>query len=328
MNAYIPLLVVGLADRLFPGLLALPEGCAWLSNRWVIATVAVLLAVEVVAGKIPAVDSVDDVLQTIVRPAAGGLAFGSSSTASTVAVTDPAGSFASNQRLPILPAPVIALVVYARKTAARPAANVATAGAAAPVISTIQDVGVIGMSLLAIAAPVLVLVGLLLLALLDWSLCRTARSRRGRDLRPATDRITEIWRERRSGPHPRSGPRRAGGRLLGRAGQLLTEGGERLVVGERAGAGVVRAAAEGRLARAHVVRERLGVARGGDLRLVRFPARLRCGVLGLPGLALSLEAFLPLVRLGVEALGELVVCLLYTSPSPRDKRQSRMPSSA
>ena len=27
-------------------------------------------------------------------------------------------------------------------------------------------------------------------------------------------------------------------------------------------------------------------------------------------------------------LEEVVVCLLYTSPSPRDKRQSRMPSSA
>ena len=28
------------------------------------------------------------------------------------------------------------------------------------------------------------------------------------------------------------------------------------------------------------------------------------------------------------AQGEIKVCLLYTSPSPRDKRQSRMPSSA
>ena len=26
--------------------------------------------------------------------------------------------------------------------------------------------------------------------------------------------------------------------------------------------------------------------------------------------------------------GDYIVCLLYTSPSPRDKRQSRMPSSA
>ena len=30
----------------------------------------------------------------------------------------------------------------------------------------------------------------------------------------------------------------------------------------------------------------------------------------------------------VELLKVLNICLLYTSPSPRDKRQSRMPSSA
>eukprot|EP00827_Trimyema_finlayi_P001156 TRINITY_DN1401_c0_g1_i1.p2 TRINITY_DN1401_c0_g1~~TRINITY_DN1401_c0_g1_i1.p2 ORF type:complete len:129 (-),score=43.98 TRINITY_DN1401_c0_g1_i1:25-411(-) len=30
----------------------------------------------------------------------------------------------------------------------------------------------------------------------------------------------------------------------------------------------------------------------------------------------------------VKQLESLVICLLYTSPSPRDKRQSRMPSSA
>ena len=30
----------------------------------------------------------------------------------------------------------------------------------------------------------------------------------------------------------------------------------------------------------------------------------------------------------IRVLDELGVCLLYTSPSPRDKRQSRMPSSA
>ena len=31
---------------------------------------------------------------------------------------------------------------------------------------------------------------------------------------------------------------------------------------------------------------------------------------------------------GSEWKGRIMVCLLYTSPSPRDKRQSRMPSSA
>ena len=35
-------------------------------------------------------------------------------------------------------------------------------------------------------------------------------------------------------------------------------------------------------------------------------------------------------RAGVkpENVGQVIGCLLYTSPSPRDKRQSRMPSSA
>ena len=31
---------------------------------------------------------------------------------------------------------------------------------------------------------------------------------------------------------------------------------------------------------------------------------------------------------GMEGLDDFLNCLLYTSPSPRDKRQSRMPSSA
>ena len=33
-------------------------------------------------------------------------------------------------------------------------------------------------------------------------------------------------------------------------------------------------------------------------------------------------------RAGRDIIGMLMSCLLYTSPSPRDKRQSRMPSSA
>ena len=40
-----------------------------------------------------------------------------------------------------------------------------------------------------------------------------------------------------------------------------------------------------------------------------------------PANAVSLEAALASAALGL-------ICLLYTSPSPRDKRQSRMPSSA
>ncbi len=191
MNAYIPLLVVGAANRWFPDALQLPEGWAWLSNGWVLGIIAVLLVVEVVADKIPAVDSVNDVLQSLVRPTAGGLAFGSSSTASTVAVTDPASFFASNQWVPIVVGAVIALAVHSVKSIARPAANVATAGTAAPIVSTIEDVGAIGISLLAIVAPVLALLAIALLALLGWSLWRSARARRNAHLRSATQRLAE-----------------------------------------------------------------------------------------------------------------------------------------
>ena len=41
---------------------------------------------------------------------------------------------------------------------------------------------------------------------------------------------------------------------------------------------------------------------------------------------LCIFAFIHYVRLPDDTTGN--TCLLYTSPSPRDKRQSRMPSSA
>ena len=58
----------------------LPSGWQWLSNGWVLVILAVLLAIEVVADKVPVVDHVNDVVQTVVRPTAGGLAFGAGSS--------------------------------------------------------------------------------------------------------------------------------------------------------------------------------------------------------------------------------------------------------
>ena len=43
---------------------------------------------------------------------------------------------------------------------------------------------------------------------------------------------------------------------------------------------------------------------------------------------MSTEDELSGVTVTARILGEVKGCLLYTSPSPRDKRQSRMPSSA
>jgi hypothetical protein len=174
LNAYIPLLALGLLSR-FTDLVTLPHAWAWLENGWVMSIVAALLVVEVVADKIPALDSVNDVIQTFVRPTAGGIVFGSGTAAQTSAVTDPGAFAQSGQWIPIVVGVVTALVVSLTKSTVRPAANVATAGVAAPVLSTIEDVASVGLVFAAILLPVLVLVGVVLLG---WAVFRILRRRR------------------------------------------------------------------------------------------------------------------------------------------------------
>ena len=68
LNAYIPLFALGLLDR-FTGLVDLPAGWTWLSADASLWILGALLALELVADKIPGVDAVNDVVQTVVRPA-------------------------------------------------------------------------------------------------------------------------------------------------------------------------------------------------------------------------------------------------------------------
>ncbi len=156
LNAYVPLLALGLADR-FLGIVELPAGWHWLANEWVLVILAVLLVIEVVADKIPVVDSVNDWLQSVVRPAAGGIVFGSGAAAETVAVTDPVAFFGSEQWIPIAIGAALALSVHVIKALSRPAVNSVTAGAAAPVVSAVEDVVSVTLTVLAILAPVLVI---------------------------------------------------------------------------------------------------------------------------------------------------------------------------
>ena len=182
LNAYIPLLLMGLLGR-FTSLITLPPAWSWLENGWVLAIVAVLLVVEVIADKVPALDSVNDAVQTFVRPTSGGIVFGSGTAAQTAAVTDPADFARTGAWVPVAIGVVTALVVHLTKTTVRPAANVATAGVAAPVLSTIEDVTSVGLTFIAILIPALVL--LVLIALI-WAAVRLLRRRpRRRPLRRA-----------------------------------------------------------------------------------------------------------------------------------------------
>ena len=156
LNAYIPLLTIGLASR-FLDFVQLPAGWAWLSNEWVLVIIGVLLIIEIVADKIPVVDTVNDWLQTIIRPAAGGIVFGSGSSSSTALVDDPAAFFESNQWVPIVAGILIALVVHGAKSATRPIVHAMTLGVGGPAVSAAEDVGSVGLSIAALLLPVLVI---------------------------------------------------------------------------------------------------------------------------------------------------------------------------
>ena len=188
LNAYIPLLSMGQLGK-YTSIVHLPASWSWLENGWVIGIVAVLLLIEIVADKVPALDSVNDTVQTFVRPTSGGIVFGSGTAAQTVAVTNPVEFARTGQWIPVVIGVATALVVHLTKTAVRPAANIATAGVAAPVLSTLEDFTSVGLTFIAIVIPALVL---LVLAAMIWGAWWMLRRRRRKRL-SATPRTAASW---------------------------------------------------------------------------------------------------------------------------------------
>ncbi|MGX1694344.1 DUF4126 domain-containing protein [Microbacterium keratanolyticum] len=174
LNAWMPLFLLALADRLLPSV-TLPSGWSWLSNDVSLWIIGLLLVVEVVADKVPALDSVNDIVQSLIRPAAGGIAFGAGSTAQTSA-TDPSTLFVDNAWLPIAVGIAIALAVHIAKSVVRLGANAITAGISAPVLSTAEDGASFALSFSALLAPVLA--GALLVALVALVITRARWGRR------------------------------------------------------------------------------------------------------------------------------------------------------
>ena len=177
LNAYVPFLVVAFIAR-FTDLITLPGGYTWIESNWAIGIGIVLLLAEVVLDKIPAVDTVNDAIQTFIRPMMGGLIFAATTAASQL---DNSTWMAENPWAPVALGIVVSGIVHTGKMAARPVVNVGTAGLGGPVVSTIEDGASIGLSLIAILAPVLVVVALALLAwLLIWMALRVRRWRASR----------------------------------------------------------------------------------------------------------------------------------------------------
>lgn len=145
LNAYIPLLIVAVMARL--GAFELQEPWNALENWWVIGILVVLTIVEVLVDKIPAVDTINDTIQTFIRPAAGAILFAAS--ASVITDVSPV--------LSIILGLLVAGGVHIAKSTARPVVTATTAGIGNPVISTVEDVVSGTLALLSVILPWLVL---------------------------------------------------------------------------------------------------------------------------------------------------------------------------
>lgn len=156
LNAYIPLLMVSLVAK-FTNLIELQSPWDTLTSWWVIGLLVVLGAVEFFADKVPAVNHVNDVIQTFIRPAAGAIVFAAS--ANVITEISPVVSLISGL--------LVAGSVHTVKAAAvRPAITATTGGLGNTPVSIAEDVISVVMSMLAILLPFLVGIFFILLVIM------------------------------------------------------------------------------------------------------------------------------------------------------------------
>ncbi len=163
LNAYIPLLVVALMAKFTPWI-KLSSPWDALTSWWVIGVLAVLLLIETFADKIPAVNHINDIIQSFVRPAAGAVVFAAS--AQVISEIHPV--------VAIIAGLLVAGGVHAVKAlAVRPAVTATTGGAANPIVSAGEDILATVLSVLAVVVPVLL--GALLCVIAAWIIWRIWR---------------------------------------------------------------------------------------------------------------------------------------------------------
>lgn len=173
LNAYIPLLLVGVIAH-YTDWIKLNPPYDLLANAWVLIVVGLLLIIEMLADKFPAVNHVNDAIQTVVRPVAGAIVFAAS--ANVITGVHPV--------IAILCGLFVAGSVHTVKAAAiRPAVTATTGGMGNVPVSIAEDVVATVVSFLSIVLPILVVAFVILFAiLLIWWLRRRAIRKKNQNL--------------------------------------------------------------------------------------------------------------------------------------------------
>jgi hypothetical protein len=179
LNAYIPLLIVALLAK-FTNVIQLQAPWNTLESWWIIGLLVVLSVVEFFADSSPAINHVNDAIQTFIRPAAGAIAFAASANVVT-------------EVHPVLALGLGLLVsgsVHATKSlAVRPAVTATTGGAGNLPVAILEDVVAGSVSVLAVIVPALVLVLAVLLIgiVIYWAYNRQLRTQKAPFKPPASD---------------------------------------------------------------------------------------------------------------------------------------------
>src|SRR5271154_3317476 len=146
INLYATVVTLGILERL--GLATLPGDLGVLKSWWIIGVAGFLYAMEFIANKIPAVDSVWDAIHTFIRIPAGAVL-----AASAFASFDP-----SIRLIALLLGGGVALTSHGAKSAVRLAANTSPEPFSNVALGMLEDVTTAGGSLLMAFHPVVVLV--------------------------------------------------------------------------------------------------------------------------------------------------------------------------
>ncbi|KAB2851895.1 MAG: DUF4126 domain-containing protein [Anaerolineae bacterium] len=147
LNAYLPLILMNLAAQ--AGIIdtkGVPAEV--LTSKPALVVFLILLVIETVADKIPAVDSVNDIINTAIRPTAGALMMVVSTSGMSGQVDPEVLTIMS-----LLAGSASAGSVHAVKATARPAVTLSTAGMGNMVVSVFEDILAIFISLVALLIP-------------------------------------------------------------------------------------------------------------------------------------------------------------------------------
>lgn len=167
LNAYIPLLIVALLGK-FTNLVHLTQPWDTLTSWWIIGLLIILCLIEFFADSTPAVNHINDIIQTFIRPTAGAILFASSAKI----VTD------IHPILALALGLMIAGGVHAVKSVAvRPAVTATTGGTANVVVAIAEDAVSTIVSFVAIVVPVLIACLMVLVtAWIIWKFWRRANA--------------------------------------------------------------------------------------------------------------------------------------------------------